>query len=265
MRANPFKRHVDVEEATFLRAVGDVTGKGVLDLACGTGHYARLLKARGAANVHGVDNSEELLKEARRHESADGVTYYRHDLIEGPPPKPLFQPDIVIASWLLPYASNFNELLEFCEAAAVNLESGGRFVGITTLFTDFIAGRVTTAGGGKIETDPLTRSLHWESHPHDGMTATVSIFLHGGPADARDVSQSPLVQALGRARAGSFGLREDQLGAARGGRRARHRGELRGARGRVHGAACVSPGWYLSRLSNVAYMGEWVAYFRPPV
>ena len=29
---------------------------------------------------------------------------------------------------------------------------------------------------GSIETDPLTRSLHWESHPHDGMTATVSIF-----------------------------------------------------------------------------------------
>ena len=79
VRANPFKRHVDVEEATFLRAVGDVAGKGVLDLACGTGHYARLLKARGAANVHGVDNSEELLKEARRHESADGVTYYRHE------------------------------------------------------------------------------------------------------------------------------------------------------------------------------------------
>ena len=176
VRANLFRRHVDVEEATFLRAVGDVAGKGVLDLACGTGHYARLLKARGAENVHGVDNSEELLKEARRHESADGVTYYRHDLIEGPPPKPLFQPDVVIASWLLPYASNFNELLEFCEAAAVNLESGGRFVGITTLFTDFIAGRVCTTGGGKIETDPLTRSLHWESHPHDGMEATVSIF-----------------------------------------------------------------------------------------
>ena len=35
---------------------------------------------------------------------------------------------------------------------------------------------MTTAGGGKIETDPLTRSLHWESHPHDGMEATVSIF-----------------------------------------------------------------------------------------
>ena len=117
------------------------------------------------------------------------MTYYRHDLIEGPPPKPLFQPDVVIASWLLPYASNFNELLEFCEAAAVNLESGGRFVGITTLFTDFITAggfarttsgvrttRLCLADGGYIVTDPLTRSLHWESHPHDGMTATVSIF-----------------------------------------------------------------------------------------
>ena len=75
-----------------------------------------------------------------------------------------------------------------------------------------------------------------------------------------------MVEAVGRARAGSVGLREDQLGAARGGwRAAGPRGELHGDRGRVHGAACVSPGWYLSRLSNVAYMEEWVAYFRPPV
>ena len=64
-------------------------------------------------------------------------------------------------------------------------QSGGRFVGITTLFTDFIAGRVCTTGGGKIETDPLTRSLHWESpNPHDGMEATVSIFTEDGKTRA---------------------------------------------------------------------------------
>jgi hypothetical protein len=50
----------------------------------------------------------------------------------------------------------------------------------------------------------------------------------------------PLVEAVGRARARGLGLREDQLGAARGGGRARRRGELRGGRGRVHGAARVS-------------------------
>lgn len=66
--------------------------------------------------------------------------------------------------------------MEFCEAAAVTLESGGRFVGITTLYSDFIAGRATDPKQGKIETEPLTRSLHWEGSPRDGMLATVSIF-----------------------------------------------------------------------------------------
>ena len=126
IKTNPFKRHI--EEGSFMSAVGDVEGKGVLDLACGSGYYSRMFKARGAEHVHGVDVSEKMLAEAKRQESQDGVTYYRHDLLEGPPPPPPFRPDVVVAAWLLPYASNFNELLEFCEAAAVSLESGGRFV-----------------------------------------------------------------------------------------------------------------------------------------
>ena len=37
IKTNPFKRHI--EEGSFMSAVGDVDGKGVLDLACGSGYY----------------------------------------------------------------------------------------------------------------------------------------------------------------------------------------------------------------------------------
>ena len=53
IKTNPFKRHI--EEGSFMSAVGDVDGKGVLDLACGSGYYSRMFKARGAEHVHGVD------------------------------------------------------------------------------------------------------------------------------------------------------------------------------------------------------------------
>ena len=79
-----------------------------------------------AGAERGLRVSQRSLAEGRRLDG--GVTYYQHDLLEGPPPPPPFRPSVVVAAWLLPYASNFNELLEFCEAAAVNLESGGRFV-----------------------------------------------------------------------------------------------------------------------------------------
>jgi toxoflavin synthase len=49
------------ERYTFLRIVGLLDGKRVLDLACGFGFYTQLLKQHGAAQVTGVDISPEML------------------------------------------------------------------------------------------------------------------------------------------------------------------------------------------------------------
>jgi toxoflavin synthase len=49
------------ERYTFLRIVGLLDGKGVLDLACGFSFYTQLLKQYGAAQVIGVDISPEML------------------------------------------------------------------------------------------------------------------------------------------------------------------------------------------------------------
>jgi malonyl-CoA O-methyltransferase len=54
-----------LEQATVLALLPDVAGKSALDLACGTGRYLELLRARGAALVVGVDASSEMLRKAR--------------------------------------------------------------------------------------------------------------------------------------------------------------------------------------------------------
>ena len=59
---NPF---MAVEQEALLDLLPDVTGAVVLDLACGTGRYAKLAGARGAAAVIGLDLSPDMLLRAR--------------------------------------------------------------------------------------------------------------------------------------------------------------------------------------------------------
>ncbi|HEY4493502.1 MAG TPA: class I SAM-dependent methyltransferase [Candidatus Paceibacterota bacterium] len=64
----------------LLRLVGDVKGKQVLDLACGTGYFSHAL-AKVGANVTGVDIAPELIEKARL--SAQGAKFavsLAHDL-----------------------------------------------------------------------------------------------------------------------------------------------------------------------------------------
>ena len=66
-----------------------VTGKRVLDAACGVGYGARMLAVAGASAVIAVDISEEALDLARRHYCHDNVQFIRADCqslagVEGP-------------------------------------------------------------------------------------------------------------------------------------------------------------------------------------
>lgn len=65
--------------ATF-RIVGNVRGKGVLDLSCGEGYNTRILAKRGA-KVVGVDFSEKMIELARQTEKREklGTSYYVSD------------------------------------------------------------------------------------------------------------------------------------------------------------------------------------------
>lgn len=59
-------------EIAFQQA-GDVTGKKVLDIGCGSGVYSVDFARRGAARVVGVDFSENMLKLARREAETHGA------------------------------------------------------------------------------------------------------------------------------------------------------------------------------------------------
>lgn len=68
----------------FLGLVGDVKGRSVLDIACGTGFYSREFKRRGATDVLGFDVSPAMVDAARALEEREplGVRYEVGDTAE---------------------------------------------------------------------------------------------------------------------------------------------------------------------------------------
>ncbi len=109
--------------------VGDVAGKAVLDLACGTGDFTRTYKQRGATRVVGVDVSAEMIKLAQQAEAEKplGIEYLVED-VQNLGRVGKF--DTVVASFLLHYAQTEEQLLKMCRTAADNLVSNGRFVAL---------------------------------------------------------------------------------------------------------------------------------------
>ncbi len=124
-KLQPWRAHV--EQYTLLRLVGDLAGKAVIDLACGEGHYTRLLRQAGAARAAGVDLSREMIGLADAQEALDplGIEYRVAD-VKGLAAAGEF--DVAVAAYLLNYARTAGELTAMCRAVAGALRPGGRFV-----------------------------------------------------------------------------------------------------------------------------------------
>lgn len=73
-----------IETYTYFNMLGDLTGKSVLDLACGEGWYSRQFKEKGASLVVGVDISEKMVELARKQESKQklDIQYIVADVLE---------------------------------------------------------------------------------------------------------------------------------------------------------------------------------------
>ncbi|MBW4631931.1 MAG: class I SAM-dependent methyltransferase [Iphinoe sp. HA4291-MV1] len=121
----PFIQYVTTY--TYLNLIGDVAGKSILDLACGEGFYTRLLKQNGAARLVGVDISSEMIKLARQEEEKEPleIEYIIADVMEI---GFIENFDLVVASFLLNYASTKDQLLRMCQTIFANLKPGSRFV-----------------------------------------------------------------------------------------------------------------------------------------
>lgn len=128
-KQQPWRIHV--ESFTFMALIGDLAGKAVLDVACGEGFYTRQLRRLGAARVVGVDLSEGMIALARKQEARQplGIDYQVGDA------KCLTLPatyDLVIAAYLLNYASTREELRAMGAGIAGCLKPGGRFVTVNS-------------------------------------------------------------------------------------------------------------------------------------
>lgn len=162
----PWRIHV--EQFTLFELIGDVTGKSVLDLACGEGFLSRELKARDARRVVGVDISQAMIDLARSQEQSagQGIEYLVSDV------KDLVleeQFDLVVAGWLLNYARTPDELLEMCQSIARHLKPGGRFCTINNDFENPPSDVEKTRPHGFVRTAPEPIA--------EGDTITWTIFL----------------------------------------------------------------------------------------
>ncbi|OAI46052.1 methyltransferase type 11 [Planctomycetaceae bacterium SCGC AG-212-F19] len=165
----PWRLHM--EQYNFFRLLGDVTGRSVLDLACGEGHYTRRLKRRGAGRIVGVDISARMIELAVAEERARplGIDYVVADAAKLQLGEPF---DFVVASYLLNYAQSTDELRAMADGIARHLKPGGRFVTINDNPAQPPATYPTTRKYGFIKTiaAPLT----------EGTPITYTCFLDDG-------------------------------------------------------------------------------------
>ena len=114
-----------------MNRIGDITGKKVLDVACGEGHFTRLLRRAGAARVVGLDISERMIALAREQEAREplGIDYIVADARSIVDQEDY---DIVVSAWLLVYAQDRAALASMCQGLACRVKPGGRFVTVTT-------------------------------------------------------------------------------------------------------------------------------------
>jgi len=132
---NPLMR---AEEAAVLELLPEAAGKVALDLACGTGRYARHLRARGSRRVVAADFSLEMLRAGRD----DNLPLVCADWLALPIPDGFF--DLVVsglaAGHIEDLAGALRELARVLKPGGVVVYSDfdpiGYFMGWRRTFTD---------------------------------------------------------------------------------------------------------------------------------
>jgi SAM-dependent methyltransferase len=128
------KKTISILERVNVREVvlPFIRGSTVLDLACGSGFYSRAFLRWGATSVIGVDISSGMLDHARALSLDEGSAV---EFIEADCSKPQSFPggpfDIVFGAWYLNYAANGKEMIDMYRNILLNLNPGGRYIGVT--------------------------------------------------------------------------------------------------------------------------------------
>lgn len=101
----------------------DMRGRCVVDLGCGFGWFCRYASEQGAAEVLGIDVSENMLRRARDTTHEPAIRYERADLEQLTLPASSF--DLVYSSLALHYIAQLPALIE---QVALALRPGGALV-----------------------------------------------------------------------------------------------------------------------------------------
>ncbi|MDA5496519.1 class I SAM-dependent methyltransferase [Yersinia aleksiciae] len=119
----PYRK--ELELPTLEKLIGDISGLRILDFGCGPGIITRWLNEQGAKCIVGYDISEGMINYARRREEKEqiGINYISNiDEIYNE----YF--DIVLAIYVMPYATHREDLLEMSQSMARVLKPEGRLL-----------------------------------------------------------------------------------------------------------------------------------------
>ncbi len=116
---------VILESQHIEKLLGDIQGKSIVDLGCGTGRHALLMAAKGA-KVTALDFSEGMLAKARKKKGAEHIHFVEHDL-SLPLPLESDQFDGVTCYLVLDHIGNlvglFQEMERLCKVGGFALIS----------------------------------------------------------------------------------------------------------------------------------------------
>jgi ubiquinone/menaquinone biosynthesis C-methylase UbiE len=120
-------READVSWSTAIRELIDVRGKNVLDIGCGGGIYSRALAEMGAAQVTGVDFSEEMLLGATAYcEDYDQINFVIGNALQTNLENNTY--DVILKRALIHHIDNRNDLEKSFAEAFRLLKVGGTLV-----------------------------------------------------------------------------------------------------------------------------------------
>uniref|UniRef100_A0A7I4YWZ9 Methyltranfer_dom domain-containing protein n=1 Tax=Haemonchus contortus TaxID=6289 RepID=A0A7I4YWZ9_HAECO len=102
-----------------------IKGKKVFDVGCGTGHIGNDLMSKGAAEVFGLDNSEEMIKIARsKYGDVKGLRFEHGSIAE----TAVSDFDVAVAFFVLQFMKDEDELTKAIQNISKSLTNDGVFV-----------------------------------------------------------------------------------------------------------------------------------------
>lgn len=108
---------------TVLRIAGDLKDKTILDLGCGAGFFTQELAAGGAKKVWGIDNSKKQISLANKNQ-AKNIEYILGDIFQDKLPAA----DIIVAPYVINYASNLKQLKSLFQNIYEGLNKDGKLI-----------------------------------------------------------------------------------------------------------------------------------------